>query len=145
MSTPDQDLVEDETPAAPGTDDDILRAVISQTIQAHGTAGAPEEPEADAGQGEFVEDAQPRRDEVVGDRPFNPQEGMHKTRTQLAMGLLLLVGLLALAPTVALIFGKQLEFTADAYREVNAMFTPVIALASAAFGFFFASDQHNRR
>ncbi|MFD7407765.1 hypothetical protein ACFV7R_35055 [Streptomyces sp. NPDC059866] len=148
MGTEDQDLVEDETPAASGTDDDILRAVISQNIQGQGTTEPsppePADPEAGTQLGEFEENDQPRRDEVVGERPFNPQEGMHRTRTRLAMGLLILVGVLALAPTVALIFGKQLEFTTDAYREVSAMFTPLIALASAAFGFFFASDDRNR-
>jgi hypothetical protein len=70
---------------------------------------------------------------------------MHKTRTSLALGLLILVALLALAPTFALMFGDKLHFNTESYREVNSMFTPVIALASAAFGFFFASDDRNRR
>ncbi|WP_405877964.1 hypothetical protein [Streptomyces sp. NBC_00005] len=153
------DFTSRETPAPAGTDEHTLGTHLRNHIQ--GQPAAPDgsdpqplnDPVGDAHQtqpeqagGEFVEDQRPRRDTVVGQKEWNAQQSMHRTRTWLALGLLILVGLLALAPTVALIFGDTLHFTAEAYREVNSMFTPVIALASAAFGFFFASsDDRNRR
>jgi hypothetical protein len=149
MSASDQDLTEDETPAALESSPFYI---LRDHIQRQGRQrvadpeGAPSSPRSGQPQtlGEFEENDQPDTGRTVVSKPFNPQEGMHKTRTRLAMGLLILVGVLALAPTIALIFGDRLHFTSEDYREVNSMFTPVIALASAAFGFFFASDDRTR-
>ncbi|MGV2919363.1 hypothetical protein [Streptomyces alfalfae] len=68
-----------------------------------------------------------------------------ETRHKLAMGMLWLVGIVAVLPTLALMASRWTDFTADAYREVALVFTPVVALTSAAFGFFFASDDRNNR
>ncbi|MCY1649260.1 MULTISPECIES: hypothetical protein [Streptomyces] len=62
------------------------------------------------------------------------------TRRKLAFGLLQLVALLAIVPTLALTFKHWTKFTSEDFRELGLIFTPVVALASAAFGFFFASD-----
>ena len=169
MGAGDQDLTSDEAPAPAGTDAHTVGTHLSNHIQ--GQFAAPGEddppphndpddathqrqPEPPGGEfeedqqpgGEFIEDQRPTRDTVLRQKEWNAQQSMHKTRTWLALGLLILVGLLALAPTTALMFGNKLHFNAESYREVNSMFTPVIALASAAFGFFFASsDDRNRR
>lgn len=66
---------------------------------------------------------------------------MSETRRTLAVGLLWVVALLSGVPTAALIAGHWLHFTGDDYQKVSLMFTPIVALASAAFGFFFASDE----
>jgi hypothetical protein len=88
--------------------------------------------------GEFNEDVTPLSGNPV--RTSSIEWDVQKTRRWLALGLLVLVGLLSFVPTVALIFGDKLHFTSEEYREVTSMVTPVVALASAAFGFFFASD-----
>ncbi|WP_210582854.1 hypothetical protein [Streptomyces sp. GESEQ-4] len=149
MPASDQDLTEDETPAALESSPFYILRDHIQGQRPQGLTGPERTPSSlPSGQpdplGEFEEDDQPDTGRTVLSKPFNPQEGMHKTRTRLAMGLLILVGVLALAPTIALIFGDGLQFTTEDYREVNSMFTPVIALASAAFGFFFASDDRTR-
>ncbi|WP_225850259.1 hypothetical protein [Streptomyces sp. HPF1205] len=69
---------------------------------------------------------------------------MSETRRTLAVGLLWVVAGLSGVPTAALIAGHWLHFTGDDYQKVSLMFTPIVALASAAFGFFFASDERNR-
>lgn len=169
MGAGDQDLTSDEAPAPAGTDEHTVGTHLRNHIQGHlaapGQAGPqpPDDPDDAAHQtqaaqpagefeedqqpgGEFIEDQRPTRDTVLRQKEWNAQQSMHQTRTLLALGLLILVGLLALVPTIALMFGTKLHFNAESYREVNSMFTPVIALASAAFGFFFASsDDRNRR
>ncbi|MFF8868007.1 hypothetical protein ACF08B_38900 [Streptomyces sp. NPDC015139] len=66
------------------------------------------------------------------------------TRRKLAFGLLQLVALLAVVPTLALTFKHWTKFTSEDFRELSLIFTPVVALASAAFGFFFASDNQKQ-
>ncbi|MFD8440352.1 hypothetical protein ACFV2I_35510 [Streptomyces microflavus] len=66
------------------------------------------------------------------------------TRRKLAFGLLQLVALLAIVPTLALTFKHWTKFTSEDFRELGLIFTPVVALASAAFGFFFASDSQRQ-
>jgi len=72
------------------------------------------------------------------------QKEMHQTRRRLAMGLLLLLSIMALVPTIALVLGHWTYFTVAQFSQLDLVFTPVVALASAAFGFFFASDQRDQ-
>ncbi|MGW6016341.1 hypothetical protein, partial [Streptomyces sp. NPDC055210] len=60
------------------------------------------------------------------------------------VGMLWLVAVVAVLPTLGLILTHWTHFGTEAYREVSLVFTPVVALTSAAFGFFFASDDRNR-
>ncbi|WP_433573945.1 hypothetical protein [Streptomyces sp. CA-251247] len=123
MTTEGSEFVEDEPPA----EDDQGLIVVDEA-----------EPSD-----EFVEHVQPNS--TLGDAELlgahDTERHMYETRRKLAMGLLWLVGALASLPTVALIFGHWLHFKSDDYREVSLVFTPIVALASAAFGFFFASDE----
>ncbi|QDQ12322.1 hypothetical protein [Streptomyces spectabilis] len=75
---------------------------------------------------------------------ISKQRHMNETRRTLALGLFWLVCVLAVVPSLALVFSHWTRFEADNYRELSLVFTPVVALASAAFGFFFASDERNR-
>lgn len=130
MVTEESEFVEDEPPA--GQDDQGL------IILEEGEFVVPATPDD-----EFVENVQPNSTlgdaELVGSH--DTELHLYETRRKLAMGLLWLVGALASLPTVALIFGHWLHFKSDDYREVSLVFTPIVALASAAFGFFFASDE----
>ncbi|MFD5234333.1 hypothetical protein ACFWJ5_38635 [Streptomyces qaidamensis] len=91
---------------------------------------------------QFSENEAPQ-DEVTA-RWKKPHK-IDETRHKLAMGMLYLVGLVAVLPTLALMLGRWTKFTPEAFREVALVFTPVVALTSAAFGFFFASDDRNNR
>ncbi|MFI9204747.1 hypothetical protein [Streptomyces sp. NPDC053048] len=134
------DLIEDEMPDGQGLDTGFLRELIPAS------PASPAAPAPPAGRtlGEFEEDLQPnttvRDDQVVGSR----ERRMHETRRTLAVGLLWLVGLLSGMPTLALVLGHWTHFKSDDYREISLVITPIVALASAAFGFFFASDERNR-
>jgi hypothetical protein len=93
------------------------------------------------GQTEFVEDVQPEtKDPVKKGKP----ETVDETRRTLAVGMLWLVAVIAVLPTIGLVAAHWTHFGTDAYRELGLVFTPVVALASAAFGFFFASDERHR-
>ncbi|MGA4850868.1 hypothetical protein ACOBQB_33215 [Streptomyces sp. G5(2025)] len=151
-------LEEDEEPS----DETFFLVSAPRPVTAAETASPPDaagEPE-ESGQG-FVEDETPGGD---GDPAFGPRQlsenespenrevvglreprKIDETRHTLAMGLLWLVGLIAGAPTLALLAGHWTHFSTEAYREVSLVFTPVVALASAAFGFFFASDDRSPR
>jgi hypothetical protein len=137
VATEESDFIEDETPAAEH-DRDLLGFRDPPGEQA--TAPAPP---GGRQPGEFEENVEPNSTlgdaELVGSR--DTELHLYETRRKLAMGLLWLVGALAGLPTVALIFGHWLHFKSDDYREVSLVFTPIVALASAAFGFFFASDE----
>ncbi|GAA5707653.1 hypothetical protein AQJ43_36750 [Streptomyces avermitilis] len=92
-------------------------------------------------QAEFVENFQPdTKDPVKKGKP----ETIDETRRTLAVGMLWLVAVIAVLPTIALVAAHWTHFSTDAYRELGLVFTPVVALASAAFGFFFASDERHR-
>jgi hypothetical protein len=65
------------------------------------------------------------------------ERGRERTRRHLAVGLLILVAVMAVAGEAAFIFGR---ISADGIREVSILFTPIVTLASAAFGFFFGRD-----
>ncbi|MEV7781326.1 hypothetical protein [Kitasatospora sp. NPDC088351] len=75
----------------------------------------------------------------------NNQKHMSQTRRLLAVGLLWIMGLLAVIPTIALVLGRWTHFGGEQLQAFAVLFTPVMALASAAFGFFFASEGSNRR
>ncbi|MBO0652965.1 hypothetical protein J1792_09225 [Streptomyces triculaminicus] len=126
-----EDLIEDEAPAGNGLDLAFLREV---------GLSSPAAPV----RGVFEEDEQPdprvRDDQVVGLK----ERHMSETRRTLAVGLLWLVGLLTGVPTLALVLGHWTHFKSDDYREISLVITPIVALASAAFGFFFASDERTR-
>ena len=93
--------------------------------------------------GPFVEDEPPRSNETVGlSTPQTVDETV--TRHRLALGMLWMVGLVAGFPTLALMATRWTHFTTDQYKEVSLVFTPIVALTSAAFGFFFASDERDR-
>ncbi|MFL4910770.1 hypothetical protein ACJ6WF_48700 [Streptomyces sp. MMS24-I2-30] len=92
--------------------------------------------------GEFVEDEQPGSSEAVHEG--RPKKILDETRRTLAVGMLWLVAAMALLPTIGLVLTHWTHFGTDAYRELSLVFTPVVALTSAAFGFFFASDDRNR-
>ncbi|MFE5680253.1 hypothetical protein ACFQ7B_35585 [Streptomyces erythrochromogenes] len=87
---------------------------------------------------ELVEDYTPYIGETSILAP--PPSHTDKTRRVIALGLLGLLGFLAVAAFAALIFGSWPKFTAEQFRELNLFFTPIVALASAAFGFYFGSD-----
>jgi hypothetical protein len=73
------------------------------------------------------------------------QNNVHKTRKWLAIGLFWLVGLMTMLPITALVFGHWTHFTVGQFKELGLFFTPIVTLASAAFGFFFATDDRERR
>jgi hypothetical protein len=68
---------------------------------------------------------------------LEPPPHREHTRRFLAIGLLVLVALQVLFAEAAFVFDK--DFTAEKFRELSLLFTPVVTLASAAFGFFFGS------
>ncbi|GAB2807545.1 hypothetical protein [Streptomyces daliensis] len=90
---------------------------------------------------EFVEDEDPAPPSRAAVREGKPQKILDETRRTLAVGMLWLVAAIALLPTLALVLAHWTHFSIEAYRELSLVFTPVVALASAAFGFFFASDE----
>ncbi|MDP5317360.1 hypothetical protein [Streptomyces poriferorum] len=96
---------------------------------------------ASVGEPGISEDLAPEHSETA--RLLAPHN-IHETRHRLAMGMLGLVALLAVLPVLALIAGRWTKFDDESFRELSLVFTPVVALASAAFGFFFASDDRNR-
>ncbi len=93
---------------------------------------------------EFTESFTPlpknNTDDFIRLADYEERKDRQVTRRKLAFGLLQLVAVLAVFPTLALIFKHWTKFTAEDFRELSLIFTPVVALASAAFGFFFASD-----
>jgi len=52
---------------------------------------------------------------------------------------------MTILPVLALLLGYWTHFTVDQFKELGLFFTPIVTLASAAFGFFFASDERDRR
>ncbi|MFF8991682.1 hypothetical protein ACF09H_17395 [Streptomyces sp. NPDC014983] len=126
-------LSEDEEPSTETVF--ILRTPPAQL------AAATAEPAATP-RGEFIEDEQPGSVEPVHEG--EPKKIIDRTRRTLAVGMLWLVAALALLPTIGLIFTHWTHFSTDDYKELSLVFTPVVALTSAAFGFFFASDERNR-
>ncbi|GAA2090816.1 hypothetical protein GCM10009801_56050 [Streptomyces albiaxialis] len=86
---------------------------------------------------ELSEDEPPGEAQVFS----TPEMHIHETRRALALRLFWLVGVIAVLPVLALIFQRWTKFSDADFREVSTLFTPVVALASAAFGFFFGSDQ----
>ncbi|NGO71188.1 hypothetical protein [Streptomyces boncukensis] len=91
--------------------------------------------------GELREDEPPSQGQVYS----TPEMHIHQTRRALAIRLFWLVAVVAVLPILALILQRWTKFTEADFREVSTLFTPVVALASAAFGFFFGSDQRNSR
>ncbi|MEW6747903.1 MAG: hypothetical protein AB1486_34720 [Planctomycetota bacterium] len=63
------------------------------------------------------------------------------TRRHLALGLLIILGIMALSGQGAYIAGL---LTADEFRDLSTLFTPVVTLAGAAFGFFFGRESAER-
>lgn len=63
------------------------------------------------------------------------------TRRHLALGLLVLVGAAALLPELAFIFNRWTRLDAKELEDLSIFFTPLVTLASAAFGFFFGSER----
>lgn len=98
-------------------------------------------PFTSVGEPGISEDLEPEHTETA--RLLAPHN-IHETRHRLAMGMLGLVAVLAVLPVIALILGPWTKFDDESFREISLVFTPVVALASAAFGFFFASDDRNR-
>ncbi|MFE6165970.1 hypothetical protein ACFQ7F_44535 [Streptomyces sp. NPDC056486] len=92
--------------------------------------------------GPLVEDESPQSSQTAA---FGSPHAIDVTRHKLAIGMLWMVGLIAGLPTITLLAARWTHFSTDAYREVSLVFTPVVALTSAAFGFFFASDDRNNR
>lgn len=102
----------------------------------------PDEEEPDMGSGvtpnSLTEDVRPSgRGVEVSSFLQVKDRARERTRRHLAVGLLVLVGMMALAAEAAYIFGK---IPGDGLREVSVLFTPVVTLASAAFGFFFGRE-----
>ena len=127
------EISEDEPPSTEAFF--ILRTPPAQPPAA---TAEPADPPGD----EFFEDEQPGSSEAVHEG--KPKKIIDETRRTLAVGMLLLVAAMALLPTIGLILTHWTQFTTDDYKELSLVFTPVVALASAAFGFFFASDERNR-
>lgn len=97
---------------------------------------------------EFTENQLPpegdawREDSIPLWGPYRPSEKAYHpdyTRHRIAVGLLLILVTMALLPTLALILNQWIGFSDAEFREINLLFTPIVALASAAFGFYFAS------
>ncbi|GHE57600.1 hypothetical protein GCM10018785_28480 [Streptomyces longispororuber] len=128
-------LSEDEPPSRDGLDLGFLR----DGVQSGG--GAAVQPEASLTEYELPSPAGLDTENWL---KISKQRHMNETRRMLAVGLFWLVCVLAVVPSLALVFGHWTHFKADNYRELSLVFTPVVALASAAFGFFFASDERNR-
>ncbi|MET9116636.1 hypothetical protein ABZX38_20915 [Streptomyces longwoodensis] len=105
-----------------------------------------------AGTGEFAAGATDGTDEFIEDEQPSSGDPVHEgtpkvldaTRRTLAVGMLWLVAVMAVMPTLALVLTHWTHFKTDDYRELSLVFTPVVALTSAAFGFFFASDERHR-
>ncbi|MGW6009216.1 hypothetical protein [Streptomyces sp. NPDC055210] len=114
-------------------------AVVVQAIET--ISPSTTSPQPGSGQEEFIEDEPPGSSDAV--REGKPKH-IDETRRTLAVGMLWLVAVVAVLPTLGLILTHWTHFGTEAYREVSLVFTPVVALTSAAFGFFFASDDRNR-
>jgi hypothetical protein len=65
------------------------------------------------------------------------------TRRHLALGLLVLVGAAALLPELAFVLKRWTRLDAKEFQDLAIFFTPLVTLASAAFGFFFGSERDN--
>ncbi|WP_030686716.1 hypothetical protein [Streptomyces sp. NRRL B-1347] len=135
---PGDDLSETEPPSGDGLDLGFLREHVQP-----GGRGA--ERPAEAGPA-LIEDEPPSAAGLDTENwlKISKQRHMNETRRVLALGLFWLVCVLAVVPSLALVFSHWTHFKADNYRELSLVFTPVVALASAAFGFFFASDERSR-
>ncbi|MCX4564678.1 hypothetical protein OHA02_52325 [Streptomyces phaeochromogenes] len=127
-------MEEDENPS----DEPVL---VVQTITTARPSTSSPRPELSPGPEEFIEDEPPSSSTAV--REGKPKH-IDETRRTLAVGMLWLVAVVAVLPTIGLILSHWTHFGTEAYREVALVFTPVVALTSAAFGFFFASDDRNR-
>ncbi|GGV48005.1 hypothetical protein [Streptomyces spectabilis] len=134
---PGDDLSETEPPSRDGLDLGFLREHIQP-----GGPGA----EGPAAGPALIEDEPPSPAGLDTENwlKISKQRHMNETRRTLALGLFWLVCVLAVVPSLALVFSHWTHFKADNYRELSLVFTPVVALASAAFGFFFASDERHR-
>ncbi|KKD02464.1 hypothetical protein [Streptomyces sp. WM6386] len=136
-------LSEDESPSNEATF--IVRAPGAPAVA---DAGSPPELSEDQPPGiaqpEFVEDELPAPGSRAAVREGKPKKIIDETRRTLAVGMLWLVSVIAVMPTAALVLNHWTHFSTEAYRELSLVFTPVVALASAAFGFFFASDERHR-
>jgi hypothetical protein len=73
------------------------------------------------------------------------QTSLHATRTWLAIGFFWLVAVMTMLPIGALVFSHWSHFTVDEFKELGLFFTPIVTLAGAAFGFFFATDDRKSR
>ncbi|MEV0443055.1 hypothetical protein AB0I84_11330 [Streptomyces spectabilis] len=135
---PGDDLSETEPPSRDGLDLGFLR----EHIQPGGPGAAGPTAAGPA----LIEDEPPSPAGLDTENwlKISKQRHMNETRRTLALGLFWLVCVLAVVPSLALVFGHWTHFKADNYRELSLVFTPVVALASAAFGFFFASDERHR-
>ncbi|WP_221348541.1 hypothetical protein [Streptomyces beigongshangae] len=139
-------LSEDEPPSndaililrTPGAARTVADAVL-QPVTPSGEELSP-----GTAQREFVEDETPAPGSRAAVREGKPKKILDETRRTLAVGMLSLVAVIAVLPTLALVLARWTHFSTEAYRELSLVFTPVVALASAAFGFFFASDERNR-
>jgi hypothetical protein len=127
-------LEENEIPSG----EDVL---VVQPVDSTPTPTTNTQPETSSSQEEFVEDEPPGSTTAV--REGKPKH-IDETRRTLAVGMLWLVAVVAVLPTIGLILTHWTHFGTEAYREVSLVFTPVVALTSAAFGFFFASDDRHR-
>lgn len=126
-------------PVLESVDDELVDAYVrTPPAQPPAPAAEPSDPQG----GEFTEDEQPGSSDPVHEG--RPKKIIDQTRRTLAVGMLWLVAAMAVLPTIGLILTHWTHFGTDAYRELSLVFIPVVALTSAAFGFFFASDERNR-
>ena len=75
-------------------------------------------------------------------RSFDVDRAREDTRRLLAMGLLVLVGVIALAAEAAVIFHA---IAITDLSDLSVIFTPIVTLAGAAFGFFFGQQSSHRK
>ncbi len=108
---------------------------------------SPASPAQSPVQRELSEDEAPRsRLEILqAVHTARQQDDLHRTRRWLAIALFWLVAVMTILPVLALLLGYWTHFTVDQFKELGLFFTPIVTLASAAFGFFFASDERDRR
>src|SRR5882672_7706672 len=88
---------------------------------------------------DLVEDLDPGSDKgtrLSGFAAIQPRT-RERTRSVLAVGLLIVVAVMILSAEFAVIFHK---LAPSPLRDLSLIFTPIITLASAAFGFFFGQQ-----
>jgi hypothetical protein len=103
----------------------------------------PNEPEPEPVE-ELSEDYDPRPSAGL-QLPYQEQtlEQRELTRRHLALGLLVVVGAAALIPELAFVLKRWTQLDAKEFQDLSIFFTPLVTLASAAFGFFFGSERDN--